>query len=115
MLHFGITKGRHKAVGSMEAEYARFYISRPPGSRFAAIGIWREKIYVHRDPDTGAASGGPYFEAGPMQWYVFDGARWRYHPGLERYLPIGKGSGELPPVGLAMTPLDVARDFYRRR
>lgn len=114
ILHPGQTSGRHKFMGYFEANYTRFYVSRPPANEVCLIGTRAEKVYVDRDNETSTLTGGPYHDIGILKWYRFNGAAWVYAPKLDRLCPVGKGAGELPPV-TPISPIDMALEFYRNK
>lgn len=114
VLQLGQTRGRHKAMGYMEATYTRFYVSCPSEDDVCWIGTRKEEVSVDWDSETGGIKGGPYHDISALTWYRFNGTAWLHDPKLDRLLPRGKGAGELPPT-TSLTPIDMALQVYRNR
>lgn len=114
VLHLGRTRGRHKSMGFMDAQYTHFFISYPGADSMVRIGTRLETMGVTYDKERPEVISGPYHDIGPLKWYQFNGSSWEYNPKLDRMLPVGTGSGELPPT-LPVTPLELVAASYRKR
>lgn len=110
----GQTRGRHKFMGCVEANYTHLYLSRPFINDYCRIGMREESVKMDWDKESGMPVGGPYHDIGVMKWYCFDGKKWTYNPKLDRQFPIGRGCGEFPPIS-EITSIDVALQAYRGR
>lgn len=108
----GRTRGRHKFMGCMEANYTHLYLSCPFIDNYRLIGMREETVTMEWGGECGLPQGGPYHDIGPLKWYYFDGNKWIYNPKLDREFPIGRGCGEFPPVS-DITSIDVALQAYR--
>ena len=111
-LHLGITKQRNKYMGFVEAMHTHFLISHYSSEKNYSLGLYQERIYI-KIIDDGNGIDGPYYEQTPIHWYVFDGDEWHYEAALDKRLPVG--GGELPLLGIIMTPVEYARSIYQRR
>lgn len=110
-LQFGISKGRHRAMGFVNAHFTHFLINHFSEEKYVSLGAFQERVYAKYDEDDGTPSG-PYHETTAVRWFVFDGKRWNYAEKYEKRLFLGV---ELPLIGLVMSPVEYAKEMYRKR
>jgi hypothetical protein len=118
-LLYGVTKERVRFMGCFFATFHRFIIGDINNDRLIDVGVTREEIRWDevRDREKGVDRiKGPFYERGPIRWYVF--ARhgfgkdhWNYEPDYDGKHP--NRSLQLPLVGLARSPVDFVKELYR--